>query len=162
VDHLLKDDHAPSSHYRLVRDRFCPHDDGNATRRTVDWFFKGCISPAYVRSANSSSSSLFWGGRLDSTLKSIEFISRVAEAADDPDRHPVLFVSHSVKTNDKLMDAIAALGSGVTVIARNDHEMTMTGEESIARSIRRGSNPTDFSSAMTAQEVDRLLDQMYE
>lgn len=156
---LLQSPGIPGHNYQEARSSFCAHDDGRAARRTVDWFFQDHVDADADRSQCSKESVLYWGGRLDSSGKALEFLERVNQAAKESIGGVVLLLAHSVKSDKKLLRAISKLDPNVSIVARNDHEMTMTSLESEARRLRRQGSS---SSSIDADKVTMLVDRMYE
>ncbi|WP_166973430.1 CDP-glycerol glycerophosphotransferase family protein [Brevibacterium atlanticum] len=137
VNGLISDDYVPTKHYRSAQKKFCPHDDGNATSRTINWFIRDDASDVNLIETRERPSIIFWGGRLDNGKKTEEFLRSVGEAAERGDRDVTLLVARSVNSNKSAMDHIRQLGLSISVITRNDFEMVMTSAEAEAR-IRKG------------------------
>lgn len=119
--------------YRRAKERFCPHEDGAASRRAVEWFFFGDTSGVKVIPRSWKRSVVFWGGRLTGGPQVADFLARLRDYAARPDIVPVLVVARSVESNPQVMDVIRELGAKVSVIARPGHGMVASPEEDEAK-----------------------------
>lgn len=133
VTSLISEPYQPTTRYQQARGRFCPHDDGQATLRTIRWFMLGDDSGIKQVEALPRPTTVFWGGRLDKTKKTQSFLNALDTAAKSGDRDVTLFVAHSVKSNSVAMERIRQLDPSVSIVARNDFEMIMTTQERQAR-----------------------------
>ncbi|MBM6589175.1 CDP-glycerol glycerophosphotransferase family protein [Brevibacterium sp. RIT 803] len=133
VTSLISEPYQPTTRYQQARERFCPHDDGQATLRTIRWFMFGDVSGIKQVDARPRPTTVFWGGRLDKTKKTQSFLDALDTAAKSGDRDVTLFVAHSVKSNPVAMERIRHLDPSVSIVARNDFEMIMTTQERQAR-----------------------------
>lgn len=141
--------------YELSRLCFGPWDDGNASRRAVDWLFKGEKGGGrYIVPMQHQRSVVFWGGRLDQTDDSVRFVESARDRAEQGTEAVTLFVSHSVKRNDRVVEAINRLGDEVSVVARSDYEMAMTPDESAARAAMKHGKTRSV-------EIGQLQDSIY-
>ncbi|WP_193086119.1 CDP-glycerol glycerophosphotransferase family protein [Brevibacterium aurantiacum] len=133
VTDLISQPYQPTPQYQQARERFCPHDDGQACLRTIRWFMLGDDSGIKQIEARTRPTVIFWGGRLDKTRKTEAFFDSVDTAAQPGDKDVTFLVAHSVKSNAVAMNRIKQLDPSVSVIARNDFEMIMTSEEAQVR-----------------------------
>src|SRR5699024_7698966 len=133
VNELIGEDYSPTPQYLHAEDRFCPHDDGNACHRAIQWFIAGDHSGIKQIETSRRPSDVYWGGSTDKTERTREFPNEVDNAARMDDRDVTLFVAHSVKSNQSAMDQIRQMAPSISVIARTDYEMIMTAEEKAAR-----------------------------
>ena len=133
VADLIAKPYEPTEQYRQAQSRFCLHDDGSASDRTVDWFIRGDASETNLIKARTRPSIVFWGGRLDKSIKTTDFLESVRVAAMRGDKDVALFVAHSVKSNASAMEMIRNLLDSVSVIARSEFEIIMTPAEAAAR-----------------------------
>lgn len=177
VNELIGEDYSPTPQYLHAVDRFCPHDDGNACHRAIRWFIAGDNSGIKQIEAIRRPSVVYWGGRLDKTERTREFLNEVDNAARMDDRDVTLFVAHSVKSNQSAMDQIRQMAPSISVIARTDYEMIMTAEEKAARNgnndsaqlrtpTREGSRWQRLKDSLLrrkseAESDEQLLDNMY-
>src|SRR5699024_3101330 len=157
---LLSEEYSPTSQYQQAVDRFCPHDDGNACRRTIQWFISGDDCGINLIQPRTRPSIVFWGGRLDKSKTTRDFISAANTAAQIGNKDVTLFVAHSVKSNAYAMDLIRQIDPSISIIARNDFEMIMTTEEKAARS---GTNDSPQLKTPTGEESrwQRLKNSMF-
>src|SRR5699024_7221595 len=94
VNELIGEDYSPTPQYKQAADRFCPHDDGDACRRTIQWFISGDDSGIKLIQPSTRPSVVFWGGRLDKSKRTRDFINAANVAAQIGDKDVTLFVSH--------------------------------------------------------------------
>ncbi|SMY02439.1 CDP-Glycerol:Poly(glycerophosphate) glycerophosphotransferase [Brevibacterium linens ATCC 9172] len=177
VNHLTADMYTPDEKYRRAQAKFAPHDDGHASDRTIRWFLQEDTSETNLIETRKRPSIIFWGGRLDKSKKTRDFLESVRIAAEAGDKDVTLFVAHSVKSNEAAMEQIRKLGLSVSVVARNDYEMAMTTAERHARNPEEASEvapqsqrPTPFWKRLTSafrrtqdadEGLDSLLSEMY-
>lgn len=133
VSNLISEPYGPTPEYQRARQRFCPHDDGEACSRTIQWFVNGDSAGINQVEARTRPTVIFWGGRLDKSKKTESFLESVKAAAQAGDRDVSLLVAHAVKSNEIAMKKIRELDPSVSIIARNDFEMIMTTDEKNAR-----------------------------
>lgn len=141
VTSLISEPYRPTTRYQQARERFCPHDDGHASLRTIRWFMLGDNQGIRQIEARPRPTTIFWGGRLDKSRKTEAFLDSLDTVAKSGDRDVTLLVAHSVKSNSVAMERIRQLDPSVSIVARNDFEMIMTTNEKQAR------NGTDISPA---------------
>ncbi|WP_240372656.1 CDP-glycerol glycerophosphotransferase family protein [Brevibacterium zhoupengii] len=141
VTSLISEPYRPTTRYQQARERFCPHDDGHASLRTIRWFMLGDNQGIQQIEARPRPTTIFWGGRLDKSRKTEAFLDSLDTVAKSGDRDVTLLVAHSVKSNSVAMERIRQLDPSVSIVARNDFEMIMTTDEKQAR------NGTDISPA---------------
>lgn len=139
VSDLTARSYIPDEKYRRAQAKFGPYDDGQASDRTIRWFFQGDSADIRLVETRQRPSIIFWGGRLDKGKKTRDFLESVRIAAEAGDKEVTLFVAHSAKSNEAAMEQIRDLGLTVSIVARNDYEMAMTTAERDAR------NPDDTS-----------------
>lgn len=133
VGELIAEPYVPTHKYRQAQERFCPHDDGSACNRTIQWFINGDCSEAALVEAKTRPSIIFWGGRLDKSKNTTDFLELVKSAAKRGDKDVVLFVAHSVRSNAPAIEMIRQLRESVSVIARSEFEIIATPAEEAAR-----------------------------
>ncbi len=133
VTSLISESYRPTTRYQHARERFCPHDDGHASLRTIRWFMLGDNNGIQQVEARPRPTTIFWGGRLDKSRKTEAFLDSLDTAAKSGDSDVTLLVAHSVKSNSVAMERIRQLDPSVSIVARNDFEMIMTTDEKQAR-----------------------------
>ena len=126
-------DAALTQAYDHARQRFCPHEDGAAAQRALDWFFFGDTSAVQIVPRPEQRSVAFWGGRLDDGKKTEAFMEMLRARARDDSCAVTLIVARSVDKNRKAMKHIAELGPDVNVVSRVGHGMLALPEEEEAR-----------------------------
>lgn len=130
---LLEGDYFPTDEYLSAKARFCPHDDGRASERTKQWFFGDDEAEVNHVDARTKPSVIYWGGRLDESVKTQHFLDHLKKDAESGKKDVTLFVAYSVASNTNAMETIRGLGSSISVVARKNYEMGMTIAEKTAR-----------------------------
>ncbi|MDN6637646.1 MAG: CDP-glycerol glycerophosphotransferase family protein [Yaniella sp.] len=133
VSSLISEPYQPTVQYQQAQERFCPHDDGQASLRTIRWFMCGDEAGIKQVEARTRPTTIFWGGRLDKTRKTEVFLDTLDAAAKVGDKDVTLLVAHSVKSNAVAMERIRQLDASISIVARDDFEMIMTAAEKQAR-----------------------------
>ena len=130
--HHLKNPYVPSAGYRHARERFCPHDDGYASARTVNWFFLGDRHGANIVPKDMRRSVVYWAGTLGSIEDSANFLSNARSVALSGEANVAVVVARSVQRSPDLMGLIRSLGPTISIVARNGHGMVASEEELMA------------------------------
>ncbi|MBC9953362.1 CDP-glycerol glycerophosphotransferase family protein [Leucobacter sp. cx-42] len=80
--------------YAAAQLRFAPHEDGQATKRVVDFFFKDQLDSELVRSARDDRpTTLFWASRFKKAADAKAFLDRVLEALENEDRQITMVIA---------------------------------------------------------------------
>lgn len=114
--------------------RFSPNDNGQSTKAVARWFFENDASSVnVVTSANILPRVIFWGGRMDSTEVTDEFLAELVSAAENSNVEVSLLVARSVTSLPTVMETLDRLGENVSVITRGSYPFAMTEDERRAR-----------------------------
>lgn len=118
----------------VLLSRFSPYDHGRSTEAVAKWFFDGDASSVnVVSSARRLPRVIFWGGRMDETEATDEFLLELRSAAENEELEVSVLVARSVASLPTVMDTLAQLGETVSVITRGSYPFAMTEEEERAR-----------------------------
>lgn len=160
VSDLIRKEFVPPPEYISARERFCSHDDGKASERTKKWFIEGSARAVKHVPAKSRPTIVFWGGRMDTSARTRQFLDQLEREARSNQKDVTLFVSFSVQSNPVVLDTIKRLGTSISVVARKNYEMAMTEAEAIARKRTDADDPIPKETAprsLLRGTIDRLL-----
>ena len=114
--------------------RFSPNDNGQSTRAVARWFFENDASSVnVVMPAKALPRVIFWGGHMDATEVTDDFLSELVSAAEDESVEVSLLVARSVASLPTVMETLGRLGETVSVITRGSYPFAMTEDEERAR-----------------------------
>lgn len=123
-----------SEKYEVARQRFSPHDDGEASGRVVRWFLQD--NPSAVSTVEKTEyrpKLVFWGGLLKEAEATEDLIAQMQQEISTGIYDLTLVVGRPSKSNLPLMDFLRTNGGNISVVTRDSYEMGMTQEEKRAR-----------------------------
>lgn len=129
----VEDDWSPDSVYLAAKDRFSPHDDGEASSRAVDWLTGVDSKYSDLVERPDRLKTVFWGGRLDDSTDTDDFFDDVRSAVQRGESDVTVVLARSVAKLDRVMKSLDSLGNHISVITRDSYEMGMTDAEQRVR-----------------------------
>lgn len=116
-----------------ARQRFCPHDDGSATRRVVNFFLRGGVYSEQVERPRCRASLLYAGDFSSSAIMSTlnGYIKRAKERGYQP---VVVIERDAVNAKPEWRQRLALLGDEVAVLGRCEAMPLTTDERAMLRS----------------------------
>ena len=139
--------------YAAAQQRFCPHEDGHATKRAVKFFFQDDSgnSPV-IRSRDERPTVVYWGGALDDSLEASEFVERVIRASESKDEQTTVVVRNNATIADDLYKSVKALKQDLsTVPYARKNPLLLSAEKSKYTAFNK-------REGLTLDEVQRLVD----
>lgn len=133
VEKFLESSYTPTRQYIAACERFCPHDNGKVSERTVEWFFMDNSKAVDVVRKIPKTSIVFWAGALNKTEHALKYLEKVRKQVKKDDKIVVLVVARSVVKRPEIMKIIRSFDLSVTIIARGDESMVATSAEKVAR-----------------------------
>lgn len=159
VSDLIQKEFVPPPKYLGARKRFCSHDDGTASERTKKWFIEDSVDTVKHVTVSSRPTVVFWGGRLNKSAKTRQFLDQLEQEAKTGRKDVTLFVAFSVQSNPIVLDTIKRLGNSISVVARKNYEMAMTEAEASARKRTDADDPIPQKTPPRSL-LERVLDRM--
>src|SRR5699024_3037142 len=101
INQYLKTEHKPSMQYKLNKQQFCPHEDGNVSKRVVDWFFHGNTEDVNLVNIGNNPSILVYGGDFTPGSKTDTFIDTIKNMALDTYNGNVIIPPNVAKSTEK-------------------------------------------------------------
>src|SRR5699024_4947539 len=101
INQYLKTEHKPSMQYKLNKQQFCPHEDGNVSKRVVDWFFHGNTEDVKLVNIGNKPSILVYGGDFTPGSKTDKFIDKIKNMDLDTYNVNVIIPPNVAKSTEK-------------------------------------------------------------
>lgn len=96
--------------YSAAQDRFCPHDDGRASKRAVEFFIEGLNDGMHTRSAKDGRpTAAFWAGDLRPGPAANDFLENLLKSAHSSLEQTVLIVERKAPIDKGLLQSIKKL-----------------------------------------------------
>ncbi|MER8027001.1 CDP-glycerol glycerophosphotransferase family protein [Glutamicibacter protophormiae] len=135
VSALNEHDYEETYKYKECRKKYCTYDEGDSTRKVVEWFFFDEKSNIKIVDPSSGKQTMiFWGGRLDDSKERENFLTKISEAAASEIYTVSVLFARNVLQYDDVADTLRKLGDQISVIARGGYAFGMTRAEISARS----------------------------
>lgn len=117
--------------YTAAMRRFLPHEDGDSTRRAVDFFFADITDGiAITELVDARPSVVFWAGELGTSLASEGFLLLAAQEGDSEERQSALVFSRGERVSQRSLRAVrAARSHSATVMCASDAPVLLENEE---------------------------------
>lgn len=139
VRSLIAAPYGPTKKYLAARERFCPHEDGMASKKVADWFLSEDVSGVKIIEKSRKKTVVFWGGDLKETKEGIDYLRSVKSYTESNKEIVSLVIDRSVAKKNQIMEIINDLGLKVTVITRTPEAMVATWLEKLVKhAIERG------------------------
>lgn len=121
VGHDLPSEPVQGEKYRLAQLRFSPHEDGNASQRAVDFFFKDEIgSTPVVACRDDRKSVVYWAGTFKEEAESNDFLTQVIESGESPDEQTTLVIDRESSVANAALKSIKSLKTLVSTISYSE------------------------------------------
>lgn len=90
--------------YRRAQRRFCPHDDGNASKRAVEFFFRDTVDESTTRTPRDERPTVvFWAGD-SQDVQDEHFLQGVIAAGENPHEQATLVVARNSPLDKGIID----------------------------------------------------------
>jgi CDP-glycerol glycerophosphotransferase (TagB/SpsB family) len=104
--------------YRRAQNRFCPHEDGNSSKRAVDFFINNVVADVPARKLRDARpTTAFWAGALPEGAESDEFLRSLIESGRSQAEQTVLIIDRTAPVRKGLLKEIKDLGSDISTIS---------------------------------------------
>ena len=104
--------------YRAAQRRFAPHEDGFASRRAVDFFFRDETPGVPVRAPRDGRpTAVFWAGSPDAGEEASTFLRRAVEYAGTLEHQVTLVIDRDAPIDRDIFGAMKILGDKLSVIS---------------------------------------------
>lgn len=138
--------------YKRAQRRFCAHEDGHASQRAVDFFFKDVSGDFPILSSRDARpTKAFWAGHFEDTHPSSSFLRKVIDSGGSPLDQTTLVIARNAKVSKETLGKIKALKGHISTVAYElDQPVLLSSEqEAYERFLNMES--------LTLQDVRRLL-----
>lgn len=153
-----------SQKYAAARRRFTPHENGESSARVCEWFFAGgktsSLSLPGFGALDARKRVVFWGGHLVEGPALAGFLTELRNRSWYEDSNVTLVVSRRAVKSTGVKALLEELGSSISVVARENHEMGMTAEEYAARQVpgkERSNEQRALYDAIYKREYTRMF-----
>lgn len=117
---IVSEDPVQGDRYKIAQSRFCPHEDGLASRRAVEFFIKDRARDFPLhQSRDGRPTAAFWAGTLSVGAETESFIQSLFESAESTREQTVLIVDRETPTDKDVMKQIRALGDKISSVPYN-------------------------------------------
>lgn len=118
--------------YLAAQKRFCPHDDGHASKRAVEFFIGGRTDSLHTRLAGDGRpTAAFWAGDLKPGLASNDFLRNLLKSAESSLEQTVLVIERKAPIDKTMLKAIKGFGDAISTYSYDPEEpIVLPGEES--------------------------------
>lgn len=104
--------------YKRAQNRFCPCEDGQSSKRAVDFFIKNDATNVHThRARDGRPTAAYWAGNLPKGPKSDEFLHDLIESGRSSAEQTVLVIDRTAPVNQKLLKEIKGLGDRISTIS---------------------------------------------
>ncbi|MGO1571544.1 MAG: hypothetical protein ACTHW9_09790, partial [Canibacter sp.] len=101
--------------YESARDRFCPHEDGESTKRAIEFFFGNDTRHFPVRSARDNRPTVvFWAGSAHKSGNVDSFLRRAITNGKDSATQTTLVIDRTANASKQVIADIKALGRNLS------------------------------------------------
>ncbi|GAA1932997.1 CDP-glycerol glycerophosphotransferase family protein [Brevibacterium antiquum] len=116
----VAEDPVQGDRYKIAQNRFCPHEDGTASRRAIEFFLKDRTNDLRLRqSRDGRPTAAFWAGSLSIGPETDAFIQALFESANSTREQTVLIIDRETPTDKNVMKQIRAFGDKVSAVPYN-------------------------------------------
>lgn len=106
------------SNYARAQEKFCPHEDGHASQRAVEYFFgKDDISVPIILPRDNRPTAVFWAGTLSSNIFTSVAMQRVIESGNSSAEQTTLVIDRMAQIPKLTIDKIRKLGTAISTIS---------------------------------------------
>lgn len=117
--------------YLVAQKRFCPHDDGHASKRAVEFLIGGRTDGLHTRAAGDGRpTAAFWAGDLRPGYASYDFLQNLLKSAESSLEQTVLIIDRKAPIDKALLKAIKRFGDAISTYSYDREEpIVLPGEE---------------------------------
>lgn len=149
--------------YRRAQLRFCPHEDGNASRRAIDFFFAGQADNLRVSSPRSGLPTvIFWAGNTETTPETELFLRQAITSAQSPEIQTTLMIARRARLKRTTLKAIRELGVKLATPSFEIEEPVLTEPEQKQYDAFVLDNPLPFREVCRRLRRNRTLRGIFE
>lgn len=173
LDRAMAQGNLDAGRYESALRKFCPHEDGHATARTVDFFFHGDDSRVVTRYGDDRPSLLFFGGHFAPNGINSSFLNLMHALQESGKYHITVVVEpNRIKNEPVWLEAFRRLPKGVAVLAKTGRMVFDAEQEWIAgrfrarrgfaspamRQVFQDSYQNEFHRVFGQARIDALVD----
>lgn len=116
--------------YVKAQNRFCPHEDGQSSKRAADFFIRNETSSIPAKKARDGRpTTAFWAGYLPDGVESEVFLRKLIESGRSEDEQTVLIIDRTAPVNKPLLKEIKSLGDKISTISYVPEGLTVLSSE---------------------------------
>ncbi|MCF2587203.1 CDP-glycerol glycerophosphotransferase family protein [Brevibacterium sp. UCMA 11752] len=121
------------SQYQAAKERFCPHDDGYASKRAVNFLFEDSTEGVQLRNSHGKRpTAAFWAGDLRPGPRATNFLQSLMQSAASPLEQTVLIVERNASIGKESMAQIKSFGDDISTYSYEAESPVVLSDEAAA------------------------------
>lgn len=159
----LTDEPLQGTRYKTAQTRFCPHEDGFASKRAVEFLLHDQIDGYPTRTTlGNRPTAAFWAGELKAGPRcSDEFLKALLKSAASPLEQTVLIVDRKAPISDDFMKKIKKFGNEISTVSYEAESLALLQKEEEDYKQFASNNYLDFDTVASQVRNNKTLNRIY-
>lgn len=158
----LADEPLQGTRYKAAQTRFCPHEDGLASKRAVEFLLYDQTDgyPTHTAIGNRPTAA-FWADELKAGPRSGEFLKALVKSAASPLEQTVLIVDRKAPISDDFMKKIKKFGNEISTVSYEAESLALLKKEEEDYNQFASNDYRDFNTVASRVRNNKTLNRIY-